>query len=330
MDKKVDDDNIQHDGKKQVPGYPSLAGKMGATPQHAILRSFSALGMQNLLYYQAELVYVEDRLRKVETRCLAQGDGSKQYQFARDWDELRRSWKARLWDEKDDGSDNLRLLSSSSGAGTSCFDDIPRGTDGELLRLVLRLRATLKQYSRLIHLLNFLIIPESSHINVIDKAVIQQFSMSNLPQPDAQDLHHLKQWLADPKGGDYSLDGIDSGLWESSDDLFALRERPDTDKLSEWVVQDMLPYYHRHLGRIFKRPDPEGDSSVTYTENYFLSAFVTILSSALIVVPVVVLHAVKLMNIRLGLLALFTVIFSLCVSALTNAKRGEVFVATAT
>ena len=163
----------------------------------------------------------------------------------------------------------------------------------------------------------------------LDKAVLQQFSLSNLPQPGVQDLYHLKQWLADPKGGAFSLDGIDSGLWESSDDLFALRERPDTDKLSEWVVQDMLPYYHKHIGRIFKKPDPDGDSSVTYTENYLLSAFVTILSS-LIIVPVVVLHAVKPMNIRLGLLAFFTVIFSLCVSALTNARRGEVFVATAT
>jgi hypothetical protein len=69
---------------------------------------------------------------------------------------------------------------------------------------------------------------------------------------------------------------------------------------------------------------------VTYTENYFLSVFVTVLSSALIVVPVVVLHAVKPMNIRLGLLGLFTIIFSLCVSTLTNARRGDIFVATAT
>lgn len=154
--------------------------------------------------------------------------------------------------------------------------------------------------------------------------------MVNLPQPGAQDLRHLKQWLADPKGGDYSLDGIDSDVWESSHDLFALRERPDADKLSEWVIQDLLPYYHRHVGQIFKKPELDGDSSVTYTENYFLSACVTILSSALIVVPVVVLHAVKPINIRLGLLALFTVIFSLCVSGLTSAKRGEVFAATAT
>ena len=139
----------------------------------------------------------------------------------------------------------------------------------------------------------------------------------------------MKQWLADPKGGDFSLDGIDSGLWESSPDLFALRGH-DTDRLSEWVVHGILPYYHKHIGWMFKKPDPDRDDSVTYSESYLLSALVTIISSALIVVPVIVLHAVKSMNVRLGLLALFTVVFSLCVSALTSAKRGEVFVATAT
>lgn len=152
MASKVDDDNIQPHDRKQVPGYPSLAEKMGATPQHAILRSFSALGMQNLLYYQAELVYLENRLRKVESRCLAQGDGSKQYQFARDWDELKRSWRAHLWERKGEETASLRSLSSSESA--SNFDDLPKGADGELLRLVLRLRATMKQYSMLLIVLN--------------------------------------------------------------------------------------------------------------------------------------------------------------------------------
>jgi hypothetical protein len=68
MASKLGDDNIHPGDKKQVPGYPSLGEKMGVTPQNSILRRFSALGIQNLLYYQAELVYLEDRLRKVERK----------------------------------------------------------------------------------------------------------------------------------------------------------------------------------------------------------------------------------------------------------------------
>lgn len=142
-------DNIPSNEKKKVPGYPSLAGKMGLEPQHSVLRSFSALGMQNLFYYQAELVYLEDRLRKVEAWSSAQGDGTKQYQFARDWDELKRSWRANIWKEEGSGTDRSNLSSYSGSTQCSAFEDIPSYTDDEQLRLVLRLRATLKQYCTL-------------------------------------------------------------------------------------------------------------------------------------------------------------------------------------
>jgi uncharacterized Tic20 family protein len=96
------------------------------------------------------------------------------------------------------------------------------------------------------------------------------------------------------------------------------------------VVQDLLPYYRKYIVWIFKKPDPDRNNSVTYTENYFLSVFITVLSSALIVVPGIVFHAVESMNIRFGLLGLFTITFLLCVSVLTNARRGDIFVAITT
>jgi len=120
---------------------------MGMNPEHAILRRFSALGVQNLLYYQAELTYLEERLRKIEAWSLAQGDGAKQYQFARDWDTLKRSWKFHSSTEKDGGMEQLNLCYCSGSLKFSNVEDIPKGIDDEQLRLVLRLRSTLKQYS---------------------------------------------------------------------------------------------------------------------------------------------------------------------------------------
>ena len=52
--------------KDLLPGYPKLAGKMGLTPEKAMFRRFGALNAQMLLYMQAELVYLEKELRKVE------------------------------------------------------------------------------------------------------------------------------------------------------------------------------------------------------------------------------------------------------------------------
>jgi hypothetical protein len=47
-----------------VIGYPKLAAKIEILPEAAIYRRFGALNAQNLLYYQAELTYLERELRK--------------------------------------------------------------------------------------------------------------------------------------------------------------------------------------------------------------------------------------------------------------------------
>ena len=46
-----------------VIGYPKLATKIEILPEAAIYRRFGALNAQNLLYYQAELTYLEQDLR---------------------------------------------------------------------------------------------------------------------------------------------------------------------------------------------------------------------------------------------------------------------------
>jgi hypothetical protein len=55
----------------------------------------------------------------------------------------------------------------------------------------------------------------------------------------------------------------------------------------------------------------------------------TIISALLPILSVVVLYCVKNMWVRLGLVAMFTVLFSLVLSLIAPAKRIEVFAATA-
>ncbi|OAL06557.1 hypothetical protein IQ06DRAFT_209913 [Phaeosphaeriaceae sp. SRC1lsM3a] len=47
-----------------VIGYPKLAAKFGVLPEAAIYRRFGALNAQDLLYYQAELTYLEQKLQE--------------------------------------------------------------------------------------------------------------------------------------------------------------------------------------------------------------------------------------------------------------------------
>jgi hypothetical protein len=73
-----------------VDGYPKLAGQMGNFPETAILRRFSNLNSQNLLYLQAEIIHLENKLRKLET-VNSQAEGGKKLSYAKDWYWLNNS-----------------------------------------------------------------------------------------------------------------------------------------------------------------------------------------------------------------------------------------------
>jgi hypothetical protein len=48
----------------KLKGYAPLASLMSTHPEIAIFRKFSTLNAQNLLYLQAELVYLESKLQR--------------------------------------------------------------------------------------------------------------------------------------------------------------------------------------------------------------------------------------------------------------------------
>jgi hypothetical protein len=56
------------DTPSPIPGYPWLADHMGKMPEVAIMRRFGALNVQNGLFYQSQLSYLEDELRTLEKR----------------------------------------------------------------------------------------------------------------------------------------------------------------------------------------------------------------------------------------------------------------------
>lgn len=108
------------DVPKLVDGYPKLAQRMSTTPETAILRRFSNLNMQSILYYQAELIHLETTLRELEVAAsMSEDDRAKRY--ARDW-----AWLGLLTQEGKD----------------------------EQWQTVLAIRKTLKEYSGNLNLLH--------------------------------------------------------------------------------------------------------------------------------------------------------------------------------
>jgi hypothetical protein len=96
-----------------VVGYPKLAAKLEVLPEAAIFRRFGALNAQNLLYYQAELAFLELELRAQQKQD-SESQNGQGASYATNWQWLKHS--------KTDG-------------------------DGRQLDLVMQIRDLLKQYS---------------------------------------------------------------------------------------------------------------------------------------------------------------------------------------
>ena len=108
--------SISSDDDKDI-GYEPLAKLMGRHPEAAAFRRFSTLNMKNLLYYQAELVHLEVKLRTLEARDQSSKFAGRQ-KFCRSW--LALSHAGQLPDES-----------------------------GEQWRTFQRIREVLKEYSQL-------------------------------------------------------------------------------------------------------------------------------------------------------------------------------------
>jgi hypothetical protein len=71
-----------------MEGYAKLANLMALSPELAILRNFAALRIQNLLYLQAELTLLEERLQEYA----AADSAAKRIAYTLDWEQLHASY----------------------------------------------------------------------------------------------------------------------------------------------------------------------------------------------------------------------------------------------
>ena len=73
-----------------MDGYAKIARLMANHHEMAIFRGFEALAFQNLLYLQAELVYLQDEHQEVAKADKKSGHPTKSV-YEKDWRQLRQS-----------------------------------------------------------------------------------------------------------------------------------------------------------------------------------------------------------------------------------------------
>jgi hypothetical protein len=280
----------------RVIGYPKLAGQIELRQELAIFRRFGALNAKNLLYLQAELSLLELDLEKQE-----------------------RKDKHSLHPRKCQYALNWHDLSTSETNG-----------DEHQLKLVHKIRETLKQYSR-----DFL------HVKVkrtrlrskTDDALIQQAQILSYPEPDRYDLTYMQiflQNMVDP------MHGPDSSVWgtvlkpeSNSPDLITLCPRQKEDAFSSWVVENAIERLFCCLN--FRKPSKKhGEIGYEDTKVLRITYYITSMLASLIpIASITVLYCIRSMPARLGVISVFNVFVSICLIAFTNAKRAEVFAITA-
>lgn len=107
-------------------------------------------------------------------------------------------------------------------------------------------------------------------------------------------------------------------------DLVSLRKAADEDLLSRFL-QDHWAFQTR------KTSDPL-DRTMIYRNKHVVQTVATlsmVIASILLISAILGLRVVTSSKAKLGLVAMYTLLFALSVSLLTNARRAEVFAATA-
>ncbi|KAK3367584.1 hypothetical protein B0H63DRAFT_455673 [Podospora didyma] len=301
-----------------MDGYQKTAHLMARHEEFAILRGFKHLNYQNLLYLQAEISYLEEDLSD-----LAERDRQSHPDRAKNW------WALAHPDSDEDESTYRRTstkvdttlpdetLQTNEERMTEHFqspEDIDvlsheQGRDGsEQWRKIKELRKALNEYN---------------------DALFKQVFLANMQKPNPQDLRFLRSWFVRPGMGNIPIIGADRKAWDppTEEDLVAIKPRLTPDHISRWFSNTVFPFYHR---------DPEnadlGEGIYSYQEPRLVTLVditVTVVAAVLPLLSTVVLYFLQTNPVKLGATVAFSSIFALALAIMTNARRVEVFAATA-
>ncbi|KAF2827549.1 hypothetical protein CC86DRAFT_275558, partial [Ophiobolus disseminans] len=175
----------------------------------------------------------------------------------------------------------------------------------EMKKLILTLRKVMKEYH---------------------EALILQVEISKLSRPGNRALKYVHRWFSGKSRGKKSaiLAGEASRMLENQDDLAALKVPEEDDRLSQ-LMRDYWSFSGTSGGNPSDKSRYFRLRHVTRT----VAIISTIVAAVELVGAITTLYFVQSREVRIGLIALFTSLFGFSLCLLTNARRGEIFGASA-
>jgi len=171
----------------------------------------------------------------------------------------------------------------------------------------------------------------------LDEAVIQQKTILAFPDPKWSSLQEVRYF------NDIDLNGtiIEAHpVWGSikhlgitgANDLVGLREHAELDSFSKFLEQKVSQWFHRQVVYRFSKSVREQNTLTKYKYKTLLRSTAlttTIMACLLPVLSISVLYSIKSTKARLGAIAGFNILLSVCLDIFTTARRVEIFGVTA-
>jgi hypothetical protein len=163
-----------------------------------------------------------------------------------------------------------------------------------------------------------------------DEALLRQAQIAELSGPSDRVLSTFRDYLEGSawKGSGLQSVPIISGrakeMLKEADDLVALRKLADEDLLSK-LLQDHWAFQKRITVDPLDRTTVYKGQHVART----VAAISILCAAVLLAVAIVSLYIVNNPTAKLGMVAAYTVLFALSIALLTNARRAEIYGATA-
>jgi hypothetical protein len=277
-------------------GYPALAAWIARDADHEtfVFRKFNRLGARNILHLQNRLIALEKEIDDLDEEA-RRSDDFETRQSSRRYETLVRHAK----DENRPEKKRLEKLDEMQGL----LKEYCKRSKEKLL---------------------------GSMLTRPDEVLLLQAQIAHFKGPSSRVLETLRDYVEGRacKHDDLNAMPIISGRAKNflSDDadLIALRRAEEEDVLSRFL-QDHWPFPKRQAEDPLDRTTMYKNSHVVRT----VAGISMVLAAILLIGAIVSLHAVTSDKAKLGLVATFTVLFAASIALLTNARRAEVFAATA-
>ena len=315
-------------------GFHLYSSHIARDTSLSVYRKFAVLNTRNILYLQSELADLEVQLQRLDAKGNGEEVDNDIWAISRSWRKMRdagilfqeRKAAAANMQERPDPRE-MRDAGLAFQESKTVVDNIQESHDPRnSWSVVLKIRSVLKEYSRLPQLGSS---SSSTHL-MLDEALQAQAWLQSLDRPPKQvpeAMRKILEWDTDLRTSISEID-VEYLDLKNSQDIITLTPEHNREAFSRFLMNKLswvlLPtkarQERRETGFTFL-----SDNRVRRTTRFVA----VVLASILPILSIVILYYVRSSDIRIGLIIIFSTLFSGVVALVSDARNVEVMAATA-